>query len=68
MEKKLEGQDDMTWIHRNGDGVMMLIAMAMVTLRWPGVPEAEVRVVEWTREDTKRERCYVDREFQETLK
>ena len=43
------------WIHRNGDGVMMLIAMAMVTLRWPGVSEAEVRVVEWTREDTKRE-------------
>ena len=55
VEKRLEGQENMVL------GFMDLVniydtvprEMAMATLRWMGVPEAEVRMVEGTHEESK---------------
>ena len=54
MEKRLEGQQNMALgfidLEKTYDTVPQDIAMA--TLRWMGVPEAEVRIVEGTYEET----------------
>ena len=55
VEKKLEGQDNMALefvdLEKAYDTVLREMAMAM--LRWMGVPEVEVRMVEGTYEETK---------------
>ena len=55
MEKKLEGQENMALgfidLEKAYDTVPR--DMTMATLRWMGVPEAEVRMVEGTYEETK---------------
>ena len=55
VEKKLEGQENMALgiIDLETAYDTVLRDMAMATLRWVGVPEAEVRMVEGTYEETK---------------
>ena len=55
VEKKLEGQDDMVLGFSDLEKAYDTVSrdMAMATLRWMGVREAEVRMVEGTYEDTK---------------
>ena len=55
MEKKLEGQDNVALgfidLEKAYDTVTR--DMAMATLRWMGVPEVEMRMVEATYQETK---------------
>ena len=55
MEKKLEGQENMALGFIDFEKAYDTVPrdMAMATLRWMGVPEAEVRMVEGTYEETK---------------
>ena len=48
VEKKLEGQENMALKYKD-----LKKACAMVTLRWMDVPEADVRMIEDTYEETQ---------------
>ena len=53
MDKKLEAQENVALVFKDLKKAYDRVPREMATLRWVGVPEAEVRMVGGTCEETK---------------